>query len=448
MRVERWTVGLALVAILAMVTTARVEAQGTTSRVGGIVSDTAGARIPGAAVTLRNEATGVAFTTTTNDTGSYLFESVQVGRYSITVELQGFKKFVSTDNQVRIGEPATINAALELGGIEQTVEVRASATLVQTETSGNLGSTFDQRTMESLPILGGRGRNPLDLVLTQPGVVSGANTGGGIHVHGARDRSWNFTLDGIDTNESSAGGSNFSPLRTNPDALAEFKVLTGNVTAEFGRNSGGQVAMVTRSGGNSLSGTGFYFARRPKFNANEWENNIDNLPKRIFTQDMPGFSVGGPLRRNKTFFFVNTQWLRAEQTREVNRLVYTQQARQGLFRYSTVGRNQPAGVTGASVDASGNPIVPIGTYNVAARDPQGLGLDPTTQATIGQTPLPNNYDIGDGLNTAGFRWVAPESEKQADFVTKVDHTFNARNSVFVRFSRGYQNTLCDNVNGG
>ena len=213
------------------------------------------------------------------------------------------------DNPVRIGEPTTINATLEAGGVEETVEVRASAQVVQTETSGNLGSTFDQRTIESLPILGGRGRNPLDLVLTQPGVVSGANTGGGIHVHGARDRAWNFTLDGIDINESSAGGSNFSPLRTNPDALAEFKVLTGNSPP----NSAGTAADRSRwsrvSGSNRFSGTLFYFDRRPEYNANEWENNIDDLKKRVFTQKMPGFSVGGPIRRNKTFFFVNTQWL-------------------------------------------------------------------------------------------------------------------------------------------
>jgi hypothetical protein len=450
MRVDRWTPGLAIIVLLAIITTARVDAQGTTSRVGGIVSDTAGARIPGAAVTLRNEATGVAFTTTTNETGSYLFESVQVGRYSITVELQGFKKFVSADNQVRIGEPATINVALELGGVEQTVEVRASATLVQTETSGNLGSTFDQRTMESLPILGGRGRNPLDLVLTQPGVVSGANTGGGVHVHGARDRSWNFTLDGIDTNESSAGGSNFSPLRTNPDALAEFKVLTGNVTAEFGRNSGGQVAMVTRSGGNTLTGTLFYFDRRPEYNANEWENNIDSLPKRIFKQEMPGFSVGGPIRRNKTFFFVNGQWLNAEQTRERTRIVYTEAARRGIWRYAIGGRNLPAGVAGASVDAAGNVAggVTVGTYNIPASDPQGLGLDPTIQRLIGVTPLPNNFTAGDGLNTAGYTFVAPEMEEQLDFVTKIDHVFNPHHSAFARISRGYQNTLCDSVNGG
>lgn len=447
MPVVRWLSAPFLLLLLAGVPPAAL-AQGTTSRVAGTVTDTTGARVPGATVTLTNDATGVSFTTVTNDTGSYVFEAVQVGKYTIAIELQGFKKFVSAGNQVNIGEPATINATLEAGALTESVEVRASTEVVQTSTSGNLGSTFDQRTIEQLPILGGRGRNPLDLVLTQPGVVSGANTGGGIHVHGARDRSWNFTLDGIDTNESSAGGSNFSPLRTNPDALAEFKVLTGNVTAEYGRNSGGQVAMVTRSGSNSFSGTGFYFVRRPEFNANEWENNIDHLPKRVFEQDMPGFSVGGPIQRNKTFFFVNTQWLRAEQTREVNRTVYTATARQGLWRYSTVGRNQPAGVAGASVDAGGNPIVPFGTYNVAASDPARLGLDPTTQALIGQTPLPNNFDIGDGLNTAGYRWVAPEEEEQADFVTKIDHTFSPRNSAFFRFSKGYQNTLCDNANGG
>jgi len=427
-------------------------AQGTTSRVAGAVNDTGGARLPGATVTLTNDDTGVSFTTVTNETGSYVFEAVQVGRYTITIELSGFRKFVSSANQVSIGEPATINAKLELGAVTESVEVRASSQLVQTSTSGNLGTTFDQRTIESLPILGGRGRNPLDLVLTQPGVVSGANTGGSVHVNGARDRSWNFTLDGIDTNESSAGGSNFSPLRTNPDALAEFKVLTGNASAEFGRNSGGQVAMITRRGTNKLSGTVFYFDRRPEYNANEWENNIDNLPKREFTQYMPGFSVGGPIRRNKTFFFLNSQWLNAEQTRERTRIVYTDLARRGIWRYVIGGRNQPAGVAGASVDTNGNvlPGVSVGTYDVTANDPQRLGLDPTTQGTIGKTPLPNNFSAAgtDGLNTAGYTFAAPEKEEQMDFVTKIDHTFNTKHSAFVRISKGYQNTLCDQVNGG
>jgi hypothetical protein len=435
-------------AVLVLANPPTAAGQGTTSRVTGIVTDSSGGRIPGATVTLTNDGTGIAFTSVTTETGSYAFEAVQVGSYSLAVELQGFKRFLSTGNAVNIGDPTTINVILQPGGLAESVEVRASSQVVQTSTSGNLGTTFDLRTIESLPILGGRGRNPIDLVLTQPGVVSGANTGGGVHVNGARDRSWNFTLDGIDTNESSAGGSNFSPLRTNPDALAEFKVLTGNTTAEYGRNSGGQVAMITRTGTNKLSGTAYYFDRRPEYNANEWENNINGLPKRNFTQYMPGFSVGGPIRRNKTFFFVNNQWLNAEQTRSVTRTVYTAEARAGIYRYATGGRNQPAGVAGASVDASGNPVVPIGSYDIASNDPQRLGLDPTILGLIATTPLPNNFTTGDGLNTAGFTWVPPEEERQMDFVAKVDHNFNAQHAAFVRYSKGYQDTNCDSVNGG
>ena len=439
---------LALVATSVMCGVAPAAAQGTTSRVVGTVIDTSGGKVPGATVTLTNEATGVSFNTVTNETGNYSFEAVQVGRYTLTVELDGFKKFVSTTNTVNIGDPTTINAELAPGGLTESVEVHASGQIVQTSTSGNLGTTFDQRTIESLPILGGRGRNPLDLVLTQPGVVSGANTGGGVHVNGARDRSWNFTLDGIDTNESSAGGSNFSPLRTNPDALAEFKVLTGNTTAEYGRNSGGQVAMITRSGTNTLTGSAFYFDRRPEYNANEWQNNIDHLPKRQFTQYMPGFSIGGPIQRNKTFFFVNTQWLHADQTRDRTRLVYTDAARRGIFRYAVGGRNQPVGLAGASVDAAGSPIVPIGSYDIAANDPQHFGLDPTIQKVVGLTPLPNNFTTGDGLNIAGYTFAAPEYERQMDFVTKIDRTFSTQHSAFVRISKGYQNTNCDSANTG
>jgi hypothetical protein len=206
--------------------------------------------------------------------------------------------------------------------------------------------------------------------------------------------------------------------------------------------------MVTRNGTNTLSGTVFYFNRRPEYNANEWENNIAGLEKREFTQHMPGFSVGGPIRRNRTFFFVNNQWLRANQTGETTRTVYTAAARQGLWRYATGGRNQPAGVSGASVDASGNPIVPIASYNISANDPQRLGLDPTIQGLIDRTPLPNNFTVGDGLNTAGYTFAAPEEERQMDFVTKIDHTFNSSNSAFFRYSKGYQDTNCDQVNDG
>ncbi|HEX9962706.1 MAG TPA: carboxypeptidase regulatory-like domain-containing protein, partial [Pyrinomonadaceae bacterium] len=211
-------------------------AQGTTSRVTGTVTDASGAAVSGATVTLTNEATTVSLTTETSESGAYTFDLIQIGSYTVTVEKTGFKKLVSTRNKVNINQPATVNAALEVGDVSATVNVESTAEQVQTSTSGNIGSTIEQRTLESLPIVGLRGRNPLDLLNFQPGVVFGGNTGGAVNVHGSRDRAFNFTLDGIDINESSAGGSNFTPLRPNPDSVEEFQIVTSNFTAELGRS--------------------------------------------------------------------------------------------------------------------------------------------------------------------------------------------------------------------
>ncbi|MDQ2856476.1 MAG: Plug and carboxypeptidase regulatory-like domain-containing protein, partial [Acidobacteriota bacterium] len=200
--------------------------QGTTSRVTGIVLDANGGAVVGTTVTLTNEATGISFTTETSQSGTYAFDLVQVGRYTLTFEKLGFKKVLSKGNDINVNQPATINASLEPGGVNETVTVAATAEQVQTGTSGNIGSTIDQKTLEGLPIVGTRGRNPLDLLNFQPGVVIGGNTGGGVSVNGSRDRAFNFTLDGIDINESTAGGSNFTPLRPNPDSVQEFQVVT------------------------------------------------------------------------------------------------------------------------------------------------------------------------------------------------------------------------------
>lgn len=425
-------------------------AQGTTSRVIGVVVDPTGASVAGATVRLTNEGTNQSFTATTAMNGAYFFEAVQPGNYSVQVEMAGFSRFITRNNQVSIGQPATINVTLEVGTLAEVVEVSGSAELVQTSSSGNLGNVFTENVIKDMPIVGTRGRNPLDLVLRQPGVVSGANTGGGVHVNGARDRAWNFTVDGIDANETSAGGSNFAPIRMNPDGLAEFKVLTGNATAEFGRNSGGQVAMITKSGTNEIHGSAFWFYRTPRLNANEWENNINNVGKRQFVQNIPGGSIGGPVIRNKFFYYGNLQMLRARESAVLNRTVYTEQARQGIWRYVRGGRNFPAGTPNASVDASGNvlPGLNIGAYNVVQMDPQRLGLDPRVKALNDGTPLPNNFTGGDGLNTAFFTFPALQQEKQYDLTTKFDYILNDRNTVFARISVGRQDTNCDRVNGG
>lgn len=277
-------------------------AQVSTSRLTGSVLDSSGAAVPGATVTIRHEQMGTSRSTTTGESGAYTFDAVLTGPYTVEVEAPGFRKAVLRGNEVRIGQPTTVNVTLEVGQVTESVEVTGAAETVQTSTSGNYGNVFTEKIIRDMPIVGTRGRNPLQLVLLQPGTYDGANTGGGIHVHGARDRAWNFTLDGIDNNDPSAGGANFSPTRMNPDALSEFRVVTSNPTADIGRNSGATVMLVTKSGTNEFHGNGFWFYRTPRLNANEWSANFNRLGKRQFVQNIYGGSLGGPIQKNKTFF--------------------------------------------------------------------------------------------------------------------------------------------------
>lgn len=459
-------------AVLLLATVATAFSQGTTSRVTGTVLDQQGAAVPGATATLTNEATKVSFTAETNESGTYVFDSVQPGTYTVTVEKQGFKKSISTGNQATVNLPATVNVSLETGSLEETVTVVSSAEQVQTQTSGNIGSTIDQRTLEALPIVGTRGRNPLDLLNFQPGVVFGGNAGGAVNVNGSRDRAFNFTLDGIDINESTAGGSNFTPLRPNPDSVQEFQIVTSNFTAELGRSSGAQVTLVTRSGTNEFHGNLFEYYRTPRFDAKSYPITIANLPKEQFVQHIFGGSLGGPLfnpgfgegtkagwLRDKAFFFVNLQLLRAYDTALVTRTVYTQAARAGLFRYVVGRANAPAGTGTAAVNASGAPNLPacigapatnapcIASYNIAT-NPSGIGIDPTLGAIINASPLPNNFTTGDGLNTAGFNFASPQRERQYDFVSKFDFNLSSNSQLYVRYARGSQNTFGDSANTG
>src|SRR5207237_423609 len=248
---------------------------------------------------------------------------------------------------VTIGQPAAVNATLHVGAINEKIEVQGAADLVQTATSGNIGNLLDHEALNTLPIVTARGRNTLSLVELEPGVVDsggfnqgGPNVaGGGVHVNGSRDRAWNYTLDGIDINETSAGGSNFSPLRTNPDMLSEFRVVTSNFTSEYGRNSGAQVEMVTRSGSNNYHGSAYFFYQTPGLNANDPASKEQGFGRPQFINKMPGFTFGVPIIKNKTFFFTNFQWLRTLTTKLNVQPVYTESARNGLFRF--INQNSP-----------------------------------------------------------------------------------------------------------
>jgi hypothetical protein len=491
-----FAIALVLIAVLVAFSTV-APAQGTTSRVTGTVSDSSGAAIAGANVTLTNEATNTSLSMETSENGVFTFDLVQPGNYTVTVEKPGFKRLVSSKNLVLVNIPTTVNATLEVGDVTATVSVEGTAEQVQTSTSGNVGSTIEQRSLEALPIVGLRGRNPLDLLNFQPGVVSGANTGGGVHVNGSRDRAFNFTLDGIDINESTAGGSNFTPLRPNPDSIQELQIITSNFTAELGRSPGAQVSMVTRSGTNGFHGNVFEYYQGPKLNANEFESNLDGIARRNFVQHIYGFSVGGPIvnpgfgegteffkpLKDKAFFFVNLQKLSAIETRLGGGTVYTESAKNGIFRYVyggavnpatgrfVPGRNAAAGSVatatgnplGASVNADGSPRYPacvgnpptnapcIQSYNVLtnslAANP-AYTPDPLVTGIFRSYPSPNNFATGDGLNTAGFVYNASQIEKQWDFVARVDVNITDNSHLYVRYAQGEQNTINDDVNGG
>ena len=444
--------------------------QGTTSRVTGTVTDNTGAVVAGATVTLTNDASGISLTTQTSDQGNYTFDLIQPGTYTVTVEKQGFKKFVSARNAALVNQPTTVNVSMQVGDVSAVVSVEGSAEQVQTSTSGNVGTTIEQRTLEALPIVGLRGRNPLDLLNFQPGVVVGGNTGGGVNVNGSRDRAFNFTLDGIDINESTAGGSNFTPLRPNPDSVQEFQLVTSNATAELGRSSGAQVTLITRSGTNQYHGNLFEYYQTPRFIANEFENNLLRVPRKQFVQHIYGGSIGGPIPnigfgegtpyfkplRDKAFFFVNLQKLFASETRLAQRTVYTQQARSGMFRYIVGQRNAPAGTSTASVNPDGTPRYPacsatittlcVATYDAIAGRP--ITPDPFITQYLGRYPTPNDFSVGDGLNFAGYNFNAPQLEQQWDLVMRFDLNLNDKNHFYVRYAQGEQNTIGDSVNGG
>lgn len=458
---ERVTKGLlSLLAIIALCG-ATVSAQVSSSRVTGLVTDKTGAVVSGAKVTLTNEGTRVTYSASTGASGNYVFDAIQIGTYTVTIEMMGFKRLIARGNVLTVGVPLTVNVELEVGGAQEEIEVVGSFERVQTSTSGNLGGLVDNKMLVDLPLgleSGTGGRNPLIFVRLQPGVNTGANTGGGSHVNGARDRAFNYTLDGIDINESSAGGSEFSPIRTNPDSLQELRVITSNATAEFGRSSGAQVALVTKSGTNNVHGNLYYWYRGSALAANEWGNNLNAIARPFLLQHQFGGDVGGPVIKDRTFFFFNYQGQRQVSPYTRTRTVYTSQAKEGIFRYVVGGRNINAGQPGASVDQSGAPTLPacsatlttncIASFNVVQNDPRRLGVDPASQRIMGLLAAPNNFNVGDGLNTAGFTYSGGRLDPQKDFHLKIDHKFNERNNMFVRYSWGQQNTVNDTTNSG
>ena len=263
--------------VLLVICASAALGQTGTSGISGTVRDVNGAVVPNATVTAKSEATNVSQNQNTTDAGLYAFTSLPVGNYTITVEKSGFKTFKKTGNALEVGTPLTVDATMEVGQVSETVTVTGGTEQLQTG-NATLGNVVEQKAIETLPL---NGRNPLALLLLEPGVVqrSFGGIGSGVHVNGARDRAYNVTIDGIEANESSVPNPVSNLYRINPDNVQEFKVTTNNATAEEGRNSGASISIATRSGTSEYHGTGFLFLRNEGFNSNDFFANAQNTPK-------------------------------------------------------------------------------------------------------------------------------------------------------------------------
>ena len=278
----------------------------------GIVSDESGATVPGANVTATNQATNVAYTAVSNRSGTYTITSLPVGTYVVTAELSSFKMAATKPIQLEAMQIVRIDFKMELGSLEETVEVTGESPVLQTE-SATVGEVISGTTLAALPL---NGRNTGQLSLLLPGVITpnpgsftGArNFGGGRpFVNGNREQTNNYTIDGVDMNESI---DNLVAYQPSPDALAEISVETNNYAADTGNVAGAVISNIIKSGSNQFRGNVFEFYRDSKMDANSWSNNRSNAPKPERRQDIYGGTFGGPLMKNKVFFFGNYQGTR------------------------------------------------------------------------------------------------------------------------------------------
>src|SRR5215470_6064822 len=379
----------------------------------GTVSDSSGALIPGVEVTAKNIRTGIADTRVTNETGNFVFPSLQPGTYTLTSALSGFQTATYDNVVLGEGQQVRLNFTLQVGAAAQNVEVTIAADTVLATTSASVGYVLADKDVSTLPLAS---RNVLDVLQGTAGVVYTTNAFGAQvpNFGGTAVGSVNTTRDGLTTNDGRYNSSNgaYSAIFTSPDMVEELRVSSNNVDPTLGRGAA-QVQMRTRSGANEFHGAAFYANNNSVLNSQTYFQNLNRAAKNYANRNQFGERLGGPIIKNKAFFFILTDNQRYMGKVTQNTLVLTELVKQGIFRYSTDHRNGAANSTTPSVDANGNPLNPaaIGSFNLFTdvKDPNRTGIDPTFMAKyyLPNSPLPNNYQLGDGLNTAGFQWLQP-----------------------------------------
>ncbi len=376
-------------------------AQITTSRVDGVVTDASGAVVPGATVKLINNRTEFTNEQLTNNSGLYVFPQVAPGYYRIIVEKAGFKVGTVGGVEVNVNTPRTINVQLEIGDVSQSIEVTADlAGMLINTVNAELNTIVDREQIENLPLIG---RNPTEFALMQAGVTARGEGAREASVNGMRGTYQNLTLDGINNQDNFIRTDGFfGIIPVTESFVEEFNLTTANSDVDAGIGSS-QTKMITRSGSNEFHVEAFYYHRNSSLNANNFFNNAAGVPRPHIRNHQYGFNVGGPIVKNKLFFFVNWEEERDPSAPSVVRTVLTEQARNGSFTY-------------LRSDSSELETLNLLTLGDATPDPVIADL----LDVVAEYPI-NDSSVGDGTNTAGFRFNSPANATNKWLSFKVDY---------------------------
>ncbi len=427
---------LSLIALLFAVSLAMESfAQNASTSLRGAVTDTTGAAIPGATVSLVNSAVGTVATAKTNGQGEYAFQQLTPGKYTITATMAGFAKYVVTADLL-VAQPATINLKMGVTAESVTVDVSAAAQTLNT-TDASIGNSIDNQTIMELP---SEARNPQTLLALQPGVLYFTPPNGtdssesriGV-VSGARSDQTNLTLDGVDNNNQVNPAAFEGVLRTTLDATEEFRVTTSNANADTGRSSGGQVNLVTRSGTNTLHGSLYDYNRTNFGEANDYYlknsqlgSDLPNTPPKLI-YNVYGTRLGGPIKKDKIFLFGNYEGERQLVGQGVTQTVPTASLAAGQLKYpgsdGSVHTLTPAQVASMDPNCSAN-----GTC------PQGPGDDPASLALFKLYPAANSTTVGDTYNTAGYTFSSPVLTVDNVYISRMDFNLSDKFRFYVRAS--------------
>jgi hypothetical protein len=413
----------------------------TTGTVIGTITDPSGAAVPDAAVVLRNKSTNNQATQKTNAAGQYTFVNVAPGEYQITVKRDNFRTADVAALTVEVAKSYNVDVRLEIGAASESVTVTTEARVELQTTDAQIGTVVGGTTLVRLPTLQ---RDASELLTLQPGTTpydTAANGGFGNQggtVAGARSDQNMVSMDGIDITDNTVGGganaANFIP--TGVESLEEFKVGVSNSNVTYGRASGGQIALISKAGGNTFHGDGYWFHQSDGYNANSWDLNRIGQKKTPFKDNREGVSIGGPIFHNKTFFFSNYEKRRFPAGQTVTHIVPTDNLRSGILQFQDA-----SGVLRQYNLATAKNCGPSGTL---ACDPRGIGISPTLQALYKLNPAGNDSTVpgADGNNTDGLRTTVTTPIKQ-DYITfRLDHNFTDKMHFFGRYiySRNLQVT--------